>query len=69
MYLFRSLNRREKRLIIILTTTNLLILGLLFAGTRSYASHSASRGSQPTQVASESGKTASNLEILPAPMD
>lgn len=67
MFLFRTLNRREKRLIVILTTANLLIMSLLFAGTRSYAARSAPSETEATRITSDSGKVHSPVAILNKP--
>lgn len=67
MFLFRTLNRREKRLIIALTTANLLIMSLLFAGTRSYAARSAPLETEATRITSDSGKANSAVAILNTP--
>lgn len=64
MYMFGTLNRREKRLILILVTANLLITILLYAGTRSFASRSASSESDTTRVASESSTHAPSVATL-----
>ncbi len=42
MYLFGKLNRKEKRLILILVCTNIFVSTLFFAGMRSYRSDSLS---------------------------
>lgn len=55
MYFFGTLNRREKRLIVILTTANLIIMGLLYAGTQSYRDQTGSSRTETTYVVSDSG--------------
>ena len=67
MYFFGTLNRREKRLIIILTTANLLVMGLLFAGTRSYAARSGPSETEATRITSDSGNVHSPVAILNTP--
>lgn len=67
MYFFGRLNRREKRLIVILTTANLLIMSLLFAGTRSYAARSAPAELETTRITSDSGQVNSPVAILHTP--
>ena len=64
MYLFGTLNRREKRLIIILTTANLLITGMLYAGTRSFVTTSAPPQPEATRIASDSGLAAASIAIM-----